>query len=51
MAKHQEVLIFYFAFAFTAKKRTLVEVFLQRRNSLLLSKRTLGHASLAFSEK
>ena len=27
MAKAQEVLIFYFGFAFTAKKRTLLEVF------------------------
>ena len=47
MAKNQEFLIFFIAFSFTAEKRMLMELWLQRLNTDFCTKRANGRASLA----
>ena len=47
MAKNQEILIFYFALSFTAEKRMLMELWLQRLNTAFFTKRTEERASFA----
>ena len=47
MAKNQEILSFYFALSFTAEKRILMELWLQRLNTAFFTKRTEECASFA----
>ena len=47
MAKSLDYLIFYFAFSFTAEKRMLMELWLQRLHTDFFTKKTEGRASLA----